>query len=160
MIKADSYAHFLERTVDISYDPSFLDDTELRTGKHRTVIALSSFIASVIPYARPSDIKKELNERFRKKHPDIHPTLTFSQIKKVKEVLITIALEENLELSSVAKAYAYFEKLILKKVVQKSNRKLMAAVCYLLSVKVNDRKETDYSKLIRVRFMLIFLTRR
>ncbi len=71
-------------------------------------------MGSVIPYFRPSDLKRELNEKFRQKHPDIDPTLTLSQIRKVKENLIDAAFDVNLELSSVAKAYAYFEKLILK----------------------------------------------
>ena len=37
--------------------------------------------------------------------------------------------------------------------VNKANRKLIGAVCLLLAVKVNDPKETKYSKLIEVKFL-------
>ena len=97
-----------------AYDPLFIDDPELRTGKHRTIITLPSLMGSVIPYFRPSDLKRELNEKFRQKHPNLDPSITLSQIRKVKQLLLNVAVDANLELSSVAKAYAYFEKLLLK----------------------------------------------
>ncbi|KAJ1550476.1 CDK5 and ABL1 enzyme substrate 1, partial [Cladochytrium tenue] len=133
---------------DYGYDPYYLDDPELRTGKHRTVINLPFFIGSIIQYSRPSEIKRELNERFRETHPTVDAHLTLSQIRNLKLRLVRIALTRNLELSSVAVAFVYFEKLVLKGFVTKPNRRLVAAVCLLLAAKVNDPKETDYSKLL------------
>ncbi|KAJ1339658.1 hypothetical protein BSLG_005691 [Batrachochytrium salamandrivorans] len=46
---------------------------------------------------------------------------------------------QHLELSSVATAYVYFEKLIIRNFVNKSN-----PVCLLLAVKVNDPKDSNY----------------
>ncbi|KAJ3163068.1 hypothetical protein HDU86_002237 [Geranomyces michiganensis] len=130
------------------YHPFFLDDPELKTGKHRTVITLPCFVSSIIQHSKPSDIKKELNERFRETHPTVNPTLTLTQIRRLKERLLKIAEMQNLELSSVACAYVYFEKLVLKNMVSKETRRLVAAACLLLAAKVNDPKEVDYTKLL------------
>ena len=40
-------------------------------------------------------------------------------------------IAQDLELSTVALAYVYFEKLLLKAVITKVNRKLLAATCLL-----------------------------
>ncbi|KAJ3173925.1 hypothetical protein HDU87_007247 [Geranomyces variabilis] len=146
---AQSFATLLEPALTLEsksaenslYHPFFLDDPELRTGKHRTVITLPCFVSSIIQHSKPSDIKKELNERFRETHPTVNPTLTLTQIRRLKERLLKIAEMQNLELSSVACSYVYFEKLVLKVVN-------MVTVCLLLAAKVNDPKELDYTKLL------------
>ncbi|OZJ01977.1 hypothetical protein BZG36_04984, partial [Bifiguratus adelaidae] len=133
-----------EPVQSLNYDPYYLDDPELKTGKHRTVISLPSFLGSVIQYARPSDLKLELNEHFRQSHPEIDPTMTLSKIRNAKTKLIAIGESCDLELSSVAKAFCYFEKLILKNLVTKSNRKLVAAT------KVNEPKGSGYGRLLEM----------
>jgi hypothetical protein len=53
--KNESFQHLLNPTHSLSlnapdytvYNPNFLDDPELKTGKHRTVITLPSFIVSL-----------------------------------------------------------------------------------------------------------------
>ncbi|KAI1297404.1 CDK5 and ABL1 enzyme substrate 1 [Mortierella claussenii] len=132
--KANSFAHLLTQSNALSpeqedassYDPYYLDDPELKTGKNRTVISLACYMAtdqlfwfarsqgSVIQYTRPSDLKRELNEHFRSRHPTIDPSITLSKIRKVKTDLLAISEELDLEISTAALAYAYFEKLILK----------------------------------------------
>lgn len=107
-------------------------------------------MSSIIQYSRPSDLKKELNEQFRQLHPDLDPSLTLTQIRKVKKNIYLVAQEMDLELSSVAKAYVYFERLILKKEVNKYNRKLIGATCLFLATKVNDPKEVSYANLLKV----------
>ncbi|KAI7820457.1 hypothetical protein BC939DRAFT_235319 [Gamsiella multidivaricata] len=114
-------------------------------------------MGSVIQYTRPSDLKRELNEHFRSRHPTIDPSITLSKIRKVKSDILAISEELDLEISTAALAYAYFEKLILKgswkgkdgqglstestsSPVTKENRKLMACVCLLLAYKVNEPK--------------------
>jgi hypothetical protein len=178
-----------EQEDSSSYDPYYLDDPELKTGKNRTVISLACYMVwctcligsgrydcfyldecefflymasnktwidqvryhlllmptqgSVIQYTRPSDLKRELNEHFRSRHPTIDPSITLSKIRKVKSDLLAISEELDLEISTAALAYAYFEKLVLKGTwkgkdgnststesspspVTKENRKLMA----------------------------------
>jgi len=153
---AESYAklltpsYSLERKPPENYHITVLDDPTLITGKHKTIIALPYFMSSIIQYSRPSDLKKELNEQFRQLHPDLDPSLTLTQIRKVKKNIYLAAQEMDLELSSVAKAYVYFERLILKKEVNKYNRKLIGATCLFLATKVNDPKEVSYANLLRV----------
>ncbi|KAI8807130.1 hypothetical protein BJ742DRAFT_813544 [Cladochytrium replicatum] len=154
--RVESFAGLLEPAGSLSpdtpeyslYNPFFLDDPELRTGKHRTVITLPSFMGSVLHYSRPADMKKELNAHFREAHPNVDASITLSQIRNLKLRLLEIGLSVDLELSSVASAYVYIEKLIATRVVTKANRRLVAATCLFLAAKVNDPKEISYSRLL------------
>lgn len=129
------------------YNPVFLDDPTLKTGKHRTVIALPSFLGSITHYITQSELKREINDQFRQRHPDIHPSLTLSQIRALKQQLLDVALALNLELSTVAKSYAYFEKLLLDGKVIKTNRRMIGGCCLILATKINDSRTFDYAAL-------------
>lgn len=63
---------------------------------------------------RPSDMKREMNEQFRLNHPEIPVELTLSKIRAIKLHLLEIGKQLDLEISSVAHAYVYFEKLVIK----------------------------------------------
>lgn len=39
-----------------AYDPFYLDDPELQSGKHRRVMSLSGLLESVIPFVRPQEV--------------------------------------------------------------------------------------------------------
>ncbi|KAI8925316.1 hypothetical protein BC831DRAFT_461530 [Entophlyctis helioformis] len=154
---AESFAQYLEpaKTLEQSpigepnaYNPYFLDDPELKIGRHKTVITLPCFLGTIIQPSKPSEIKRELNEHFRETHPSIDASITLSQIRNLKAKLLDIAIVQDLELSSVASAYVYFEKLVLRGFVVKANRRLIGAVCLLLAAKVNDPKELNYAKLL------------
>ncbi|KAJ1930227.1 hypothetical protein IWQ60_000471 [Tieghemiomyces parasiticus] len=122
-----------------TYDPNHLDDPDLKADGRRTASNLAGFVGSIIQHTKPADLKRELNALFRSKHGDaVHPTMTLSKVRTLKAKLIACAQLANNELSSVANAYVYLEKLVLSRRVWKTNRRCIAAVCLLLAVKVNE----------------------
>lgn len=76
------------------YDPYYLDDPQIRTGIHRTVMSLESMLFSVIPFVKPKELKEELNEQFRIKHEWLAGTqLTLSKIRNLKREMLEVGLE-------------------------------------------------------------------
>ncbi|KAJ1978910.1 hypothetical protein H4R35_001715 [Dimargaris xerosporica] len=133
------------------YDPNYLDDPDIqapssRGSQNATAVMpttasnnLSGFVGSIIPHNKPSDSKRELNELFRQKHgAHVDPSITLSKIRNLKLRMIQCAQQANSELSSVAMAFVFLEKLILNRRVVKENRRCIAGVCLLLAVKVNE----------------------
>lgn len=127
-------AHDMHPVID--YDPLMLDDPELTCGKHRKVLTLNSFTVSIIPYAKPSEVKKDINEQFKEKHPQL--TITLTKLRSLKSELKEITLKMNLDIAVLANAYVYFEKAILKTKINKNNRKYIAGASLLLSIKFFD----------------------
>ena len=128
------------------YNPNVFDDPELQSGKYRKVITMPSYRLSVLEYARPSHIKRDLNDQFRERFP--HVQLTLSKLRAIKKCLLKISLKCSLDLLVVALAYVYFEKFVWKLKVNKANRKISAGCCLLLAAKMLDLKRVDIRPLM------------
>ncbi|KAG2200458.1 hypothetical protein INT47_011438 [Mucor saturninus] len=139
----------LPRHVPSSYDPYYLDD-ETTLEYPNFMISSQGSIADInmIRASTSNAKKKELNELFRKTHPEISTNLTLSKINAIKSHLLQIGKVMDLEISSVSHAFVYFEKLVLKHVVNKQNRKLLAACCLFLATKVNEPKGSWFKSLL------------
>jgi len=121
-----------------SYNPNYLDDPELTTGKHRTVLNLSGYRGSIIPFVKAETLKDELNDQFRQRHPWMHSGVTLHKIRKLKRKILDIATERDYEISSTGLSYVLLDKLLLANHIYKDNLKLFGAICLVLSVKFND----------------------
>jgi len=120
----------------LDHESIVLDDPELTSGKHRTVLNLPSFMTSIISYAKPSEVKKDINERFKEKFPQV--TITLTKLRSIKAELLQISVKMSLDPAVLASCYFYFEKVTLKTKITKQNRKCIAGACLLLSIKFFD----------------------
>ncbi|PAA62296.1 hypothetical protein BOX15_Mlig002043g2, partial [Macrostomum lignano] len=131
----------------VAYHPHLLDNPELVCGKHRTVLNFSSFRTSLLSYVRPSDLKRDLNQQFRDRFPQVQ--LTLSKLRSLKAVALRVSRKAGLDTWAVAQAYVFFEKLALKGFVNKLNRRHSCAVSLVLSAKLNDIKGPDLTVLLQ-----------
>jgi hypothetical protein len=101
-------------------------------------------ISSIILYVNEHELKVSLNEQFRERHPQLPPSLTLSRIRTLKKTILVFCLSVGIELSTVAIAVINFERLCLKNLVTKANRKLSMAVALVLAVKFNENEQSEH----------------
>eukprot|EP01038_Epipyxis_sp_PR26KG_P012988 gene12988-17416_t len=140
------------------FDPNALDDPELIHGSNKYVLQRAAstgpIISSIILFANEKELKASLNEEFRERHPHLPPSLTLSRIRKLKKRILLFCLSIEIELSTVAIAFINFERLCLKCLVTKANRRLAMAVSIVLAYKFNENSTTtensltDYHKIL------------
>jgi hypothetical protein len=129
------------------HDPNFIDDPGMLHGSHKftpkRTAATGPIISSVIFFVDKSVLKDSLNDKFREKHPHFPPKLTLSKIRNLKKITLLHCLSIGIEVSTVAIAVICFERLCLKGIVTKPNRRLCMAVSLLLAFKFNEPPRLD-----------------
>ncbi|KAK6105210.1 Cyclin N-terminal domain family protein [Brugia pahangi] len=126
------------------YDPNLIANFDCRTRK--TVMKFNGYVSIVTHYQPDSEVKRLVNEAFRSRFPHVH--VSFSKIKSIKRELHQIAVACNLEDATTAHAYVFYEKVLLKGLVCKMNRKLVAGAALLIAAKITDFGSTCISDVV------------
>lgn len=145
--KGISYGHLL--TIQNHYDPYFLDNESFKPEKLKTVVKLSSYCGSIIPFSCEKEAKQEENDAFNDRHNWLTSDITLSKIRSSKRKLVEVALSNDIDPVCVAFAFVYLEKLILKNGVFKSNYKYVVPGCLLLAVKFYGRRDQTCAPLLK-----------
>ncbi|EUD66323.1 hypothetical protein C922_03239 [Plasmodium inui San Antonio 1] len=133
--KGISYEHLLSPSKH-EYDAFCLFNPRFKQGKHHTVMCLQGYNVSVIPFVKAKKLKEEVNELFNEINPWIHKSLTLSKLRNLKiDLFNLISNIPQIDISTICCAWVFFERLVIKGYVHKSNRKLYAATCLILSLK-------------------------
>uniref|UniRef100_A0A914VVS6 Cyclin N-terminal domain-containing protein n=1 Tax=Plectus sambesii TaxID=2011161 RepID=A0A914VVS6_9BILA len=128
------------------YDPNLLDNPDFESGNHKTMLRFPGYMTSIMDYVDRYEMKKELNERFRQRFP--HISLTYSKFKSIKREMAYIAKECDVDAMPLAHAIVFFEKVVLKGLITKANRKLVSGAALLIAVKLNDIRSVQLSNVI------------
>jgi len=134
-----------------NYREDTLDDPRLKKGSKHAVMLMPAYHVSLIPFVKPKNLRQELNEQHRALHPNLHETMTLSKLRNLKHQLVEMCNKcKFLDVSTVAVAWVYFEQLVIRGRVDKSNRKQIAGTCLVLAYKfynenddVEDRRTSD-----------------
>ena len=146
------------------YDANELDDPGIRgnlSNLDHTILSLPSYRMSVVPHEDRRELKTQLNEQWKVTHPNLahmhasrrqkgygRKVLTLSKIRRLKRETCALASRPDLdvELSTIALAHCYFEKLVFAKRVSAANRRVVMATCVLLAHKFNHTSLPDSAK--------------
>nr|XP_026691778.1 CDK5 and ABL1 enzyme substrate 2 isoform X2 [Ciona intestinalis] len=129
-----SYKHLLSPTISLPEGVN-LQSSEWTSGKHRVVLTFKSHLVSFIKYTKPSDLKRDLNLKFKEAFPQV--AVTLSKVRSLERQMLRTAKIFGLQTGVLACAKAYFERLLFNYMISKSNRHHIAAVCLLISAKVH-----------------------
>lgn len=119
-------------------NPFFLDDPDITGERRKKRVLLRAYVSTVISFADKRREKKDINRQFFIRHPRLEVLdIKLSHIRSIKLSLLQLCLDESspIELTTLAYAAWYWERLITGLLVTKANRKLVVAACVTLAVK-------------------------
>ncbi|ORM40899.1 uncharacterized protein BXIN_1777 [Babesia sp. Xinjiang] len=141
-----SYAELIIPSQD-TYDPNFMKIPMLyglmksKSGGSMTLSTTDHLDSYATLGADPANFT-ELNARFRAANEWLHPSLSLTKLSRIKLTLFMAPRSvPHLDPSTVFSAWILFERLVIKGVVTKQNRKLYAATCLILAYKFNQDGE-------------------
>eukprot|EP00301_Raphidiophrys_heterophryoidea_P015406 c24026_g1_i1.p1 GENE.c24026_g1_i1~~c24026_g1_i1.p1 ORF type:complete len:331 (-),score=65.96 c24026_g1_i1:226-1194(-) len=122
------YRPYASRT---RYRLGLLDDPEMRLSSTHTTHRMLGLVSSFVPYVDERQRKEELNTQFRLRWRGLPPNLSLSKIRKIRSIIASFSCDNDSELDDSTKllAYLYFERCVFQNVVNKANRKAIAAAC-------------------------------
>ena len=100
---------------------------------HKTDINLPCMIISFLEFKTPESLKRDGNEQFKEKWPEID--ITLSKIRSIKRDLLKVANSIHLPVYVLCFAYVYFETLAFSLYINKANRKIVAGACLMIASK-------------------------
>ncbi|MFH4976127.1 hypothetical protein AB6A40_002836 [Gnathostoma spinigerum] len=118
------------------YDPCLFSNFEKENRLTKATVKFNGFISSLISFVPPDQCKLQLNERFKSAFPYIQ--VSFTKILSIEKEMLRIARMCDLDNLTLAHAYVFYEKVLLKGMVGKSNRKLVAGAALLVAAKITD----------------------
>ncbi|KRY68583.1 CDK5 and ABL1 enzyme substrate 1 [Trichinella pseudospiralis] len=145
-LEGTNFLCYLELLRSKQLDRVFLDDTPFRSSVFKTTLTFASYLTSIMDIFDPAEAKRESNSMFQQKYPDIK--LTYSKYTSLRREMKSVMLAHDGDLVVLAQAYCYFDQIVLKLLVDKTNRKLVAAGCLLLAAKINDYKGNQLKVII------------
>ncbi|GFE55014.1 cyclin dependent kinase binding protein [Babesia ovis] len=141
-----SYAELIVPSQD-TYDPNFMDIPVIYAIlKARSCGSLTfpipEHLESYTSVAAEITNLNELNARFSSSNEWLHPSLSLTKLSRIKLMLYMAPhYVTHLDPSTVFSAWILFERLLIKGVVTKPNRKLYAATSLVLAYKFNQDGE-------------------
>jgi len=126
----------LEKPIETVQDNDMADCFDFESAFLRTAMRFPGSSISVVNFMNKTESKKELNERFHQRFP--HVGITFSKFQSIRMEMEQIGRECQIDWIALTHAFVFYEQVLLKGLVNKSNRKLVAGAALLLAVKVND----------------------
>ncbi|KNE66691.1 hypothetical protein AMAG_11191 [Allomyces macrogynus ATCC 38327] len=128
-----------------TYDPAYVHAADSAVATARSGSDTSS------RRSLPPDVKHEVNRAFHVAHPSVDASVAWTHVRSVHRRIREVGVAMGAEVATLVLAMVAFDRLVLHGIVLKANRKLVAAICLLLAVKVNERKEFAYGPLVDVR---------
>jgi hypothetical protein len=128
------------------YNPAALDDPTVFDAEGGSLrYEREGYVMSILAFRPAAAARAALNAQFARAHPwlDFGPgaSLTLTQIRALKARALDAWWARGWEVSTLAIAIVSFERLVLKRLVSKGNRRLAFAACALLAFKMNEARE-------------------
>jgi hypothetical protein len=127
---------------DDGYQPGEIDNPALGAGKYSQKLGsdgtLGPVLITLVQFSTSAQLKNELNDLWRDRHPEQPPSLSLSKLRNLKAEALHGAHAINLEVATVAYACVYLERLCLQRIVTKANRRVTMAACLVLALKFNE----------------------